>query len=143
MAQKEETVSAAAPPTQEVSRRIGISKRVSDHLANERTFLAWVRTGLSIMAFGFVVERFGLLLRELGVKVGVLPSTPVHYSSILGITLTILGILLLVVALLNFLRVRRSIDEEHFHPSIRYVITLTIITSLIGVLLAIYLYLSV
>ncbi len=50
-----------------------ISKRVTDHLANERTFLAWIRTGLAIIAFGFVVERFGLLLRELGLKVNERP----------------------------------------------------------------------
>ena len=42
------------------------SKKVTDHLANERTFLAWMRTGLATITFGFVVERFGLLLRELG-----------------------------------------------------------------------------
>jgi len=44
------------------------SKKVTDHLANERTFLAWVRTGLATITFGFVVERFSLLLRELGLK---------------------------------------------------------------------------
>jgi uncharacterized membrane protein YidH (DUF202 family) len=37
----------------------------TDYLANERTFLAWIRTAVTIMAFGFVVARFGLLLREL------------------------------------------------------------------------------
>lgn len=38
---------------------------VRDHLANERTMLAWVRTSIAIMALGFVVARFGLLIREL------------------------------------------------------------------------------
>src|SRR2546429_7603792 len=68
-----------------------ISKRVTDHLANERTFLAWIRTGLSIIAFGFVVERFGLLLRELGLKLIERPIVTGHYSSVIGITLTLLG----------------------------------------------------
>ena len=41
-------------------------ERYSDHAANERTFLAWVRTAIAIMAFGFVVEKFDLFLRIAG-----------------------------------------------------------------------------
>src|SRR2546421_2314137 len=119
-----------------------ISKRVTDHLANERTFLAWIRTGLAIIAFGFVVERFGLLLRELGLKVNSQSVFPVHYSTLIGITLTLLGTLVMVVALLNFLQTRRSIDKEQFHPHVTFAILLTIITCLIGLILAVYLYLS-
>lgn len=128
---------------QDVSpERTKVSKKVTDHLANERTFLAWVRTGLSVMAFGFVVERFGLLLRELGLKI---PSRPIitgHYSTALGITLTLLGVVLLIVALFNFLQHRRAIDAERFHPGAGFAITLTVVASLIGVLLAVYLFIT-
>jgi putative membrane protein len=126
---------SARPP------RYLISKKVTDHLANERTFLAWVRTALAIMGFGFIVERFGLLLREIGVKITNAPI-PSHYSSVVGITLTILGILVMIVALLNFLQTRRAIDKEHFHPHRGFAIFLTIVTCLIGAILAIYLYLA-
>src|SRR2546425_12053753 len=98
------------------SKHYLISKKVTDHLANERTFLAWIRTGLAIIAFGFVVERFGLLLRELGLKVNERPIVTGHYSTIIGITLTLMGVVVLIVALFNFLQSRRSIDEERFHP---------------------------
>jgi putative membrane protein len=117
-----------------------ISKRVTDHLANERTFLAWIRTGLAIIAFGFVVERFGLLLRELGLKLIERPIVTSHYSTIIGITLTLLGSLVMIVALVNFLQARRSIDQDHFHPHAGFAVLLTIMTCLIGVILAIYLY---
>src|SRR5947199_2534233 len=93
---------------------IGTSKKVTDHLANERTFLAWMRTGLATITFGFVVERFGLLLRELGLKNAPIPLSNVHYSSVIGIALTILGVILIVVALSNFLQIRQSIDKEDF-----------------------------
>ncbi|MDQ2715169.1 MAG: DUF202 domain-containing protein [Chloroflexota bacterium] len=122
------------------TKRIGLSKRVTDHLANERTFLAWVRTGLSVMAFGFVVERFGLVLRELGLKLLDQAPNPAHYSSIIGITLVLLGTVMMFVCLLNFLHVRRAIDEEHFHPSARYAVILALITALIGIILAGYLF---
>ena len=153
MAQKEETVrdsqddKADAPEIAHQSpvsgRHYLISKKASDHLANERTFLAWVRTGLSVMAFGFVVERFGLLLRELGLKLGnATAGSTVHYSKLLGITITLLGIILLIVALFNFLHVRRTIDEERYHPGFIFAVMLTSITTLIGILLAIYLFIS-
>jgi len=117
-----------------------ISKRVTDHLANERTFLAWMRTGLATITFGFVVERFGLLLRELGLKNAPIPLTTVHYSSVLGIALTVLGVILIVVALVNFLHIRQSIDKEDFHPQAGFAVLLNILASLIGLTLAFYLW---
>ena len=113
------------------------SKKVSDHLANQRTFLAWVRTAISVIAFGFVVERFGLLLRELGFKTRLVLST--HTSSVVGVALTLLGVLIMIFALTNFLQIRRAIDEEQFRPPALYAIVLTVLVSIIGVILAVYL----
>ena len=153
MAQQEETATDQKPQQQSSepgdkqqpsSRRATISKKVSDHLANERTFLAWIRTGIAVMAFGFVVERFGLLLRELGLKFGNsgASASTTHYSKLFGITITLLGIVLLVVALINFLHVQKTIDEERYHPGAVFAIILTVIAAVIGVLLAIYLLIS-
>ncbi len=147
MARQEDTVSdqqnsnESSQEQKKPAKQPLISKKVSDHLANERTFLAWIRTGISVMAFGFVVERFGLLLRELGLKsVGAGTSNnTISYSRLLGIGITVLGIVLLVIALINFIRIQRSIDEERYHPGIVFAIVLTIIASIIGILLAIYL----
>ncbi len=116
------------------------SKHVSDHLANERTFLAWLRTSIATIAFGFVVARFGILLRELQVKHQ--SSVSAHYSSEFGVALTILGVVIMIAALLSFLRNRRLIDSETFHPSVGFAITLTILATLVGILLAIYLFLT-
>ena len=123
-------------------KHIGTSKKVTDHLANQRTFLAWIRTGLATITIGFVVERFGLLLRELGVKTGLAELIPVHYSSFFGVSLTILGVVMMVVALIEFLQIRSSIDSERFHPPATFSVILTILASLIGTLLAIYLFLT-
>jgi len=140
MTQKEETANHL-DAQDEPGKRVGTSKRVSDHLANERTFLAWIRTGLATITFGFVVERFGLVLRELGIKTNT-EIIPVHLSSAFGIALTLLGVVMMIVALLNFLHVRRSIDADQFHPQASFAIVLTILASLIGILLAIYLLLT-
>ena len=123
-------------------KHVGTSKRVTDHLANQRTFLAWIRTGLATITFGFVVERFGLLLRELGFKIGLTEILPIHYSSFFGVSLTLLGVIMMIVALIEFLQIRRSIDSELFHPPAAFSIILTILAALIGALLAIYLFLT-
>src|SRR6266478_7441421 len=141
MAQQEETIAKNTQEQNELPAHIGTSKRVTDHLANERTFLAWIRTGLATITFGFVVERFGLVLRELGLK-GNASIIPVHLSSFFGISLTVLGVILMIVALVNFLHIRRAIDAEQFHPPAVFAIVLTVLASLIGILLAIYLVLT-
>ena len=123
------------------SKQVDTSKKITDHLANERTFLAWIRTGLATITFGFVVERFGLLLIELGFK-GNTTVIPYHLSSFFGICLTVLGIIMMIVALLEFLHNRRSIDAERFHPGASFPIILTILASLVGIMLAIYLFLT-
>lgn len=141
MTQREEATSNATQEQDTPARHIGTSKRVTDHLANERTFLAWIRTGLATITFGFVVERFGLLLRELGIK-GNVNIIPIHLSSFFGVSLTVLGVFMMIMALLNFLHIRRSIDAEQFHPQAAFAVVLTILASLIGTLLAIYLLLT-
>jgi putative membrane protein len=149
MAQQEEMIGDDPPGIKDPahvqethSKHHLVSDKVTNHLANERTFLAWVRTAISIIAFGFVVERFGLLLRELGLKANNEPILPGHYSTIIGITLTLLGVVVMLVAILNFLQARRSIDKDQFHPHRAFAVLLTVITCFIGIILAIYLYFS-
>ncbi|MBV9689256.1 MAG: DUF202 domain-containing protein [Ktedonobacteraceae bacterium] len=120
-------------------RQVVHSGKVPDHLANERTFLAWIRTALATITFGFVIERFGLLLRELGSKQQEVLLFSFPFSAVVGVSLTLLGIAPIVVALLNFLHIRVAIDTETFHPPTHFAILLTVLTSLIGLLLAVYL----
>src|SRR6202011_1387712 len=108
LTQKEQiNIEAEQEQKRPTARVPATSKKVTDHLANQRTFLAWIRTGLATITFGFVVERFGLLLRELGLKSSLTSSTSTHYSSIFGISLTLLGVIVMLTALINFLHIRR------------------------------------
>lgn len=136
--QREELASDKAQQSEQQQKRPDTSKHISDHLANERTFLAWLRTGIATIAFGFVVARFGLLLRELAVKNQT--TAPTHSSSEIGVALTLLGVAIMIAALLSFLRNRRLIDAEAFHPATGYAIVLTVLATLVGVLLAFYLF---
>lgn len=73
-----------------------------EHLANERTLLAWVRTGVSLISFGLVVERIGAQIGPAGV------------SSLFGVALALLGCVTLVMGTFQFLRSRRGITSGNF-----------------------------
>jgi putative membrane protein len=96
----------------------------SDHAANERTFLAWVRTGIAVIAFGFVVEKFNLFLLTIeaasppGTERRLLPERqPGPLSRYDGLALIVVGIALIVVATARFIRTTRLIDDQETHSA--------------------------
>lgn len=109
-----------------------------DHLANERTFLAWVRTSIGIMAFGFVVERFALFIKEMGLILGN-PQTLQGYSSIFGVLLVALGAIICLLAFIKYRTVEKQIKNASYQPSGVLNILLTISVLLMGIFLIFYL----
>ena len=114
------------------------------HMANERTFLAWIRTSIGIMAFGFVVEKFALFIKQMSLILGnanienALP--PSHgYSAIVGIFLVGLGTLMGLLAFIRYNKVERQIDEDTYQPSSILDILLTLSVLAVGIFLVIYL----
>jgi putative membrane protein len=109
-------------------------------MANERTFLAWIRTSIAIMAFGFVVEKFSLFVKQMGYYLGkeVSPPSP-GYSSIIGIVLVGLGVVMGVLAFIRYKKVERQIDEDTYKPSAILSIMLFLSVLAIGVFLLLYL----
>lgn len=82
-----------------------------DHAANERTLLAWIRTGVALMAFGFAIARFGLFLREME-AVGAGPRvTHSVGSGWFGVAMVILGLTTNVAATLRYLRIRKLLAK--------------------------------
>jgi len=78
------------------------------YFAAECTLLAWVRTGLALMGFGFIVARFGLFLRELAEVHDETPSPPTGYSLWVGVALVLLGVVVTAwAARKHYLWVRR------------------------------------
>ena len=110
------------------------------HMANERTFLAWIRTSIGIMAFGFVVEKFALFLKQVSYFIGKeVPAPSPGYSSFFGIFLVVLGTLMGVLAFIRYKKVERQIDEDTYRPSLILDILLILSILAIGIFLAIYL----
>ena len=93
-------------------------ERYSDHAANERTFLAWVRTAIAVMAFGFLVEKFDLFLeiaaRSTGTRVP--PMGGQLLANIAGLALIALGGVTMVLAIVRFRKTSLAIDSDERCP---------------------------
>jgi putative membrane protein len=96
----------------------------SDHAANERTFLAWVRTGIAVIAFGFVVEKFNLFLLTIA---SAALGDELHRAQLLrlsgrmgrydGLLLIFGGVALVVLATVRFVRTTRLLDDAQRHAA--------------------------
>jgi putative membrane protein len=110
------------------------------HMANERTFLAWVRTSISIMAFGFVVEKFSLFVKQFAYYLGKEASPPpAGYSAVFGVILVGLGAAIGVLSFFRYKTVERQIDEDTYVPSRVLSVLLTLSLLAIGAFLVLYL----
>lgn len=108
---------------------------VTDHLANERTFLAYVRTSLSLMAFGFVIAKFALLARAVPGLQGAVASTGAIVSGHrLGILFAALGCALGTVGSWRFVVVDRQLKRAEYAPAPALAIGLGAATVVTGVL---------
>jgi putative membrane protein len=112
--------------------------RVTDHLANERTFLAWLRTGLAIAVFGFAIGRFAIAIRQLTEAAGH-PAPTSGVSVWFGTAAIMAGVLLTLLGLFRYRQTRRQLDAGQFTPAGRLVDLAGVLTALFGVALAAYL----
>ena len=111
------------------------------YLAAERTFLSWIRTGLALMGFGFVVARFGVFLREFAQNNTTNVEHHAGFSLPVGVVLIGLGILVNVISAIRHRRYIRAIDAGHFRQSFGSAFAFSIagLLALIGLAVAIYL----
>jgi putative membrane protein len=118
-------------------------KRYSDHAANERTFLAWVRTAIAVMAFGFVIERFDLFVQALAPQSTLSQIAPhgQRFANAAGLAFIAIGVLMIVVAGLRFVRTARAIESDDAVPSPgeRFDLALAALIALLGMSLFLYL----
>jgi putative membrane protein len=93
----------------------------SDHAANERTFLAWVRTGIAIVVFGFVIAKFNLFLvmianaDAVNGRRAMLERLSGPVGRYEGMALVLVGLTLIVAAAVRFIHVRRLLADQETH----------------------------
>jgi putative membrane protein len=96
----------------------------TDHAANERTFLAWVRTGIAVIAFGFLIEKFNLFMLSIA-EAGL--GAEVHRSQLAalsesvgrydGLVLILGGVGVVILATARFMRITRLLDDSQTHTA--------------------------
>ena len=101
------------------------SSRIRDHLANERTYLAWMRTGISLMGFGVVILRIRAFHPPLLPRPG--------YGWKLGLLFASVGLVTVLLSTQHYFSVRRDIDEDTYEPADRWVIVFSLAITLLGV----------
>jgi putative membrane protein len=112
--------------------------RARDHLANERTFLAWLRTGVATMVFGFAIGRFSIALREFMKVQGYASSTP-GFTTWLGIISAVGGVLLILAGLKRYRQTKVQLDSDTFEPAGSVIDVVSWLLAVFGLVLAGYL----
>jgi len=117
-----------------------VIRNFRDHAANERTFLAWVRTAIAVMAFGFLIERFDLLLKATGLSSHLPAPQSYNAGNIAGISSIILGSTMFVLAIIRFVTTARNIDSCDGRPGAgsKFDIALAGLMGLVGVSSLVY-----
>lgn len=110
--------------------------RQREHQANERTFLAWLRTSIALIGFGFAIARFSLFLRQLNSTLSQQQPEvdPIFNSENLGVCLVIFGILVIVSAAWHYNQVFWQIEHGNYRPNRFMVWMMTAVVIILGTL---------
>lgn len=112
--------------------------RARDHLANERTFLAWVRTGVATIIFGFAIGRFSIALREF-FRLQDRAETTSGLTAWFGMISIVGGVLLILAGLGRYRKARAQLDSNSFEPTGFVIDIVSYLLPLFGAALAGYL----
>lgn len=122
---------------------IGDEKRATEYLANERTFLAWIRTSIAIISLGFVVAKFSLWLRELATQLH--PQTQTFHAGVsmsIGVTMMVLGGVLAILTAWRYHVVNHAIENGVVSADRGLVILVTVMVALLCVAMIFYMLLT-
>ncbi|MFN6516616.1 MAG: YidH family protein [Nostoc sp. CreGUA01] len=108
--------------------------RQREHQANERTFLAWLRTSIALISFGIAIARFAIFLRQLNVAITQqeTPVNPFTNSENLGLALVVSGIFTIVLAAWRYNQVFWQIERGNYQPNRLSVWIMTVVVIILG-----------
>jgi putative membrane protein len=118
----------------------GNDTKLREHLANERTFLAWVRTSVALIGLGFVIVKFALFLKEISLLIGeqVNPESQ-GFSAVIGVVIVAFGVVISPFAFYQYKKVEKQINKQNYKSTsfLSAVLTFSIVAG--GTLLILHL----
>jgi putative membrane protein len=124
--------------------KIPDDKKATEYLANERTFLAWIRTSIAIISLGFVVAKFDVWLREFALRID--PKIQMHSHGVslwMGVGMMSLGGILALLAVWRYHVVNMAIERGEVKPDRGLVLIVTAAVALLAMTMIIYMLLTV
>lgn len=118
--------------------------KTSDYLANERTFLAWLRTSVALMGFGLILVKFSVFLKQITLLDSnrVIIHTQKDYSGLTGMVLVAAGMVTLFLSYLNYRSTQRKIKENIFVGNNTLILIVTVLIMSVSIFLIAYLFTS-
>lgn len=113
---------------------------INEHLSNERTFLSWIRTGIGIMVFGFVLVKFSLVVNQLPANFfqdSVIPKN--GFTIFIGIALVITGALMIFLSYWKYRQTNRELIQGKYMYSSLLLTVLTIVIFIMSIIIIAYL----
>ena len=108
------------------------SSQITSHLANERTYLAWLRTSFSLLTLGFATNKFAQFLVELHVKTDQEFPHSIVGTRRFGIGMVVIGMFLILYSTLNYNVNRKRIETENFRPQSAMIWMVGLVTLVFG-----------
>jgi len=115
-------------------------ERSRELLANERTFLAWIRTSIALMGFGFVIVKFTLFLKQLSLLLGTTNVPTKGYSAIIGVIMVAIGVTIAILAFIQYKKNYKQLESNYFVSSSMLSLLITLIIIMGGIFLIVYLF---
>lgn len=103
--------------------------RARDHLANERTYLAWIRTAVAFLGIGIVIVRLRYLLPQQALANNA-PADSHGWE--LGLVFGVAGLLMVLLATLHYFHVQKAIERNSYEPEKRWIIACSIVVTVVG-----------
>jgi putative membrane protein len=119
-------------------------ERLQQYLANQRTFLSWLRTSIALIGLGFAIERFSIFLQQFRLiadpdATSAASATAHQYSALVGIVMIVVGTGLIVYALKNYLDSNKTIASGKYMPRNAIVYTASAAIIGLGIIMIIFL----
>ncbi|SHI95421.1 putative membrane protein [Tangfeifania diversioriginum] len=118
--------------------------KLREHLANERTYLAWIRTSVALMGLGFVIVKFALFLKEITLMMDNSSfAISERSSAVIGVVMVALGVVLTIFAFFQYKKVEKQINRQTYKSSSPVSTILTLAILIGGIILVIDLLTSI